>query len=169
MIGWHQRYKDYDCGQGWAFTSDQQSVCCSWCVGCWDVWVLVLGCSGGVSACACAACCVRISPPPLARCAPSFSCPLRVCCGHRICICTILIFLPSPSLFLRRHRVFLCAFFCNAIRLPVGILSAVCRARGTSVARAMAAESRRDWLYFAGYETLLSPGKHTLDVFKPRG
>ena len=86
-----------------------------------------------------------------------------------ICICTILIFLPSPSLFLRRRRVFLCAFFCNAIRLPVGISSAVCRAHGTSVARAMAAESRRDWLYFAGYETLLSPGNHTLDVFKPRG
>ena len=42
-------------------------------------------------------------------------------------------------------------------------------AHGTSVARAMAAESRRDRLYFAGYETLLSPGNHTLDVFKPRG
>ena len=32
----------------------------------------------------------------------------------------------------------------------VGVLSAVCGVHGTSVARAMAAESRKNWLSFAG-------------------
>ena len=35
---------------------------------------------------------------------------------------------------------------------PVGTLSAMCRLHLTPVARVMATESRRNWLYFAGYQ-----------------
>ena len=63
-----------------------------------------------------------------------------------------LLFLPSPVIFLCRRRVFWCDFFCNAVRGPVDVFLAVCGVHGTSVARAVAAESRKNWLYFAGYQ-----------------
>ena len=48
--------------------------------------------------------------------------------------------------------VVLCQIFSwKALRVPVGTLSAVCGVHVTPVARVNATESRRSWLYFAGY------------------
>ena len=54
--------------------------------------------------------------------------------------------------FLRWDIVLSQAFFWKTLRGPVGTLSAVRGVRVTPVARVMAAESCRSWLYFAGYQ-----------------
>ena len=68
-----------------------------------------------------------------------------------ICLCTIYIFPLLRGLFPRPGADSARFFFRGASRAPVGTLSAVSGAHPTAGARATASESRRNWLYFAGY------------------